>query len=163
MNVSFWIDNKEFRLSLTQMKRNDLQVSLGKKKYHVTVEFLNPDEILLNVNGKIYNVIISSNTTSYFVYVNERCFGIEKKSARQILGQKKDKQRMVNVETSMPGRIVKILLKEGDEVEEGQAVLILEAMKMQNEIKSPQAGKITKIGPKAGDSVETGAVLFAVG
>jgi len=58
---------------------------------------------------------------------------------------------------------VKILLKEGDEVEEGQAVLILEAMKMQNEIKSPQAGKITKIRPKAGDSVETGAVLFAVG
>jgi biotin carboxyl carrier protein len=155
MNVSFWIDNKEFRLSLTQMKRNDLQVSLGRKNYH--------DEILLNVNGKIYNVIISSNTTSYFVYVNERCFRIEKKSARQILGQKKDKQRMVNVETSMPGRIVKILLKEGDRVEEGQAVLILEAMKMQNEIKSPQAGKITKIGPKAGDSVETGAVLFAVG
>jgi len=132
-------------------------------KYHVSVEFLNPDEILLNIDGKIYNVIISSNTTSYFVYVSGRCFRIERKSALQILDQKKDKQRTVNVETSMPGRIVKVLLKEGNRVEEGQAVLILEAMKMQNEIKSPQEGIITKIGPKAGDSVETGALLFTVG
>jgi biotin carboxyl carrier protein len=62
----------------------------------------------------------------------------------------------------MPGKIVKVLLAEGDKVEEGQAVLILEAMKMQNEIKSPQKGKVTKIGPEAGDSVETGALLFSV-
>ena len=47
-------------------------------------------------------------------------------------------------------------------VEEGQAVLILEAMKLQNEIKSPQKGRLTKIGPKAGSSVETGALLFSV-
>jgi biotin carboxyl carrier protein len=62
----------------------------------------------------------------------------------------------------MPGRIVKVLLKEGDEVCEGQAVMILEAMKMQNEIKSPQSGHIGKIGPQTGDSVETGALLFTV-
>jgi biotin carboxyl carrier protein len=62
----------------------------------------------------------------------------------------------------MPGIIVKVLLAEGENVEEGQAVLILEAMKMQNEIKSPQKGKVTKIIPSAGDSVETGALLFSV-
>ncbi len=163
MNISFWLDNKEFRLNLTQTKKNDIQVSLGKTTYHVSVEFLKPDELLLNIDGKIYNVIISSNTTSHFVYVSGRCFRVEKKSVLQILGQKKDKQPTVNVETSMPGRIVKVLLKEGNRVEEGQAVLILEAMKMQNEIKSPQEGIITKIGPKAGDSVETGALLFTVG
>ncbi len=53
-------------------------------------------------------------------------------------------------------------MKEGDKVKEGQAVLVLEAMKMQNEIKSPQSGIITKINPTAGDSVEAGALLFSV-
>jgi biotin carboxyl carrier protein len=162
MNVSFWFNNKEFRLNLTQTKQNDILVSLGKKTYRVSVEFLNPDEILLNIDGKVHDVVVSANTTSYTVYWNGQCYQIEKKSALQILGPKIGKQRKANVNTSMPGRIVKILAKEGDEVEEGQAVLILEAMKMQNEIKSPQRGRISKIGPKAGDSVETGALLFTI-
>lgn len=162
MNVSFWMDEKEFRLNLTQMKKNAIQVSLGKKTYHVFAEFLNPDEILLNIDGKIHDIIINTSPTSYFVYVNGRCFHIEKKSAFQILGQKDDKQQTIDVKTSMPGRIVKVLLEKGEKVEEGQAVMILEAMKMQNEIKSPQEGIITQIGPKAGDSVETGTLLFIV-
>jgi biotin carboxyl carrier protein len=162
MNVSFWLDDKEFRLNLTRTKKNDILVSWDKNEYSVSVEFLGPDEILLNIDGKIHNVIVNSNTTSYTVFVNGRCFRIEKKSALQILGPKLGKQHKVDVKTSMPGRIVKILMKEGDEVEEGQAVLILEAMKMQNEIKSPQRGRISKIYPKAGDLVETGALLFTI-
>jgi biotin carboxyl carrier protein len=163
MNISFWIDKKEFRLNLTQMKKKDIRVSLGKRTYQVTAEFLSPDKILLNIDGKIHDVLINSNTTSHYVYVNGRCYQIEKKSALQILGEKGDKQQTISVTTSMPGRIVKILRKEGQEVKEGQAVLILEAMKMQNEIKSPRAGRIIKIGPKFSESVETGALLFTVG
>lgn len=162
MNVSFWLDGKEFRLNLTQTKGNDIRVSLGKKTYEVSVEFIGTDEILLNVDGKIYDVIVNANTTSYTVYVNGRCLQIEKKSVRQILGPQTGKQRMVKVQTSMPGRIVKVLMEEGEEVEAGQAVMILEAMKMQNEIKSPQSGRISKIMPQAGDSVETGAILFTI-
>jgi biotin carboxyl carrier protein len=162
MNVSFWLNDKEFRLNLIPTKKNDIQVSLGKKIYSVSVEFINADEILLNIDGKIHNVIVKANSTSYAVYVNGSCFQIEKKSALQILGPKTGKQRKANVNTSMPGRIVKILMNEGDKVAEGQAVLILEAMKMQNEIKSPQSGRINKICPKVGDSVETGALLFIV-
>jgi biotin carboxyl carrier protein len=162
MNVSFWVDKKEYRMNLTQTKENHIQVSLGRKKYEVSVEFLGPDEILLNIAGKVHNVIINSNTTAYSVYLNGRCFQIEKKSFFQIIGPKPGKQKKVNVQTSMPGRIVKVLIDEGEAVEEGEAVLILEAMKMQNEIKSPQSGRLTKIGPKPGDSVETGALLFTV-
>ena len=62
----------------------------------------------------------------------------------------------------MPGRIVKVYVKEGEKVKDGQPVLVLEAMKMQNEIKSPQSGKITKMNPKAGESVEAGSLLFTV-
>lgn len=162
MNVSFWLDGNEFSLNLTQSENGDILVTLGEKEYRVSVEFLDTDEILLIIDGRIHDVVINTNTTSYTVYINGRCFQVEKKSALQILGPKTGKLCKANVTTSMPGRIVKLLAKEGDEVVEGQAVMILEAMKMQNEIKSPQSGRIDKIGPQAGDSVETGALLFTI-
>jgi biotin carboxyl carrier protein len=162
MNLSFWLNNKEYKLNLKAKAKKQIQVSLGKKKYDVAVEFLNRDEILLNINGKVYNTIICSNNSSYSICVNGKSFDIERKSASQILGGSSVKKQKRDVKTSMPGKIVKILAAEGSEVEEGQAVLILEAMKMQNEIKSPQSGKITRIRPKPGDSVETGAFLFSV-
>ena len=162
MNLSFWLNSKEHKLSLKEKARNQIQVSLGRKKFDVTVEVLNKDEILLNIDGKVYNTIICSNTSSYSICVNGKSFDIERKSASQILSGSAVKKQKREVKTSMPGKIVKVLLDEGREVEEGQAVLILEAMKMQNEIKAPQSGKITRIGPKQGDSVETGALLFVV-
>ncbi len=162
MNISLWHDSKEFRLSLIERIDSRILVSIGKKKHNVSVEFLSSDEAILNIDGKFYDVLINSNSRSYFVYVNGKCFHIEKKSASHLLGEKPEKQRKRDIKTSMPGRIVKVLAQEGDKVKEGQAVLILEAMKMQNEIKSPQSGRITKIYPQAGDSMEAGSLLFTV-
>jgi biotin carboxyl carrier protein len=62
----------------------------------------------------------------------------------------------------MPGKVVKILVAEGGTVEEGQTLLILEAMKMQNEYKSPTHGKITKIFVQEGAAVETGAPMVTL-
>ena len=162
MNFSFWLDDKEFKLNFEEKVKNDILVYLGKRKYHVSAEFLSSDEILLIIDGKIYNIIINSNSLSYSVYVNGRFFKIEKKSVSQILVKKGIKAKKRNIMTSMPGRIVKVFFKEGEEVKEGQAVLVLEAMKMQNEIKSPQSGIITKIDLAPGDSVEVGSLLFSV-
>ncbi len=162
MDFSFWLNKKEYRLNVEEKVGNEIAVSLGKKQYRVSVEFISGDEILLNIEGRIHNVIVSSNKLFYSVYVNGRFFKIEKKSASQILGKKGAKLKKRDIKTSMPGRIVKVFMKEGDKVKEGQAVLVLEAMKMQNEIKSPQSGIITKINPTSGDSVEAGALLFSI-
>jgi biotin carboxyl carrier protein len=162
MNLSFWIDDKEFKLGFEEKSKNDVLVSLGERKHHVSVEFLTHDEVLLNIDGKVHEVVINSNTLSYSVYVNGRFFKIEKKSVSQILGREAVRPRKRDIVTSMPGRIIKVFVREGEKVEEGQPVLVLEAMKMQNEIKSPQSGTITKIIPKAGDSVEAGSLLFSV-
>ncbi len=162
MDFSFWLDNKEYRLNVEEQVENEILVSLGKKQYRVSIEFIGRDEILLNIDGRIHNVIVNSNTLFYSVYVNGRFFKIEKKSISQILGKRGAKTQKRDVRTSMPGRIVKVFVKEGDKVKEDQAVLVLEAMKMQNEIKSPQSGVITRIGPAAGDSVEAGTLLFSV-
>ena len=62
----------------------------------------------------------------------------------------------------MPGKIVKILVGEGDEVEQGQGLVVVEAMKMENEIKSPKAGVVKKVGVEEGETVESGALLVVV-
>ncbi len=67
------------------------------------------------------------------------------------------------VTSPMPGKILKILVKEGEEVKTGQTLLTLEAMKMENEIPSPKNGTIKKILIKEGDTVDTGQPLIEIG
>ena len=62
----------------------------------------------------------------------------------------------------MQGTIVKVLVAEGDAVEVGQAVLVLEAMKMENHISAEKAGTVTEVRVAAGDTVGTGDVLVVI-
>ena len=62
----------------------------------------------------------------------------------------------------MPGKIVKLLVKAGDQVQEGQTLLVMEAMKMQNELKTTTTGTVATVHVKEGATVETGAALITV-
>ena len=62
----------------------------------------------------------------------------------------------------MPGKVVRLLVKQGDLVEAGQGLLVVEAMKMQNEIRSPKSGKIERLFAKEGQPVNAGEVLLWV-
>lgn len=66
-----------------------------------------------------------------------------------------------SLRSGMPGKIVKVLVKEGDEVTAGTPLLVMEAMKMENEMKAPADVKITKLHVKPGDAVESGATLIS--
>ena len=63
----------------------------------------------------------------------------------------------------MPGKIWKLPVKQGDSVTAGQLVLILEAMKMENEIFAPVAGTVVSVNCKEGDTVNTGDTLLVIG
>ena len=62
----------------------------------------------------------------------------------------------------MPGRVVRVLVAVGDEVAEQQGVVVIEAMKMQNELKSPKAGRVVRVGAVVGETVQPGDVLVVV-
>jgi len=62
----------------------------------------------------------------------------------------------------MPGKVVRILVAVGDEVEAGQGIVVVEAMKMQNEMKTPRAGRVAAIQAKENDSVVAGSVLAVI-
>ena len=67
------------------------------------------------------------------------------------------------VAAPMPGTILKVNVKNGDAVKEGQVLLVLEAMKMENEIMAPKSGTITQVAVQKGASVNTGDALVFIG
>jgi biotin carboxyl carrier protein len=73
------------------------------------------------------------------------------------------KKKGVRVRAQMPGKIVRILVKAGDEVVRDQPLLVMEAMKMENEIRAQGAGKIEAIKVSEGQAVESGADLISIG
>jgi biotin carboxyl carrier protein len=62
----------------------------------------------------------------------------------------------------MPGRVVRVLVAAGEDVVEQQGIVVIEAMKMQNELKSPKTGKVVRVAVAPGDTVGAGDVLAVV-
>jgi biotin carboxyl carrier protein len=124
---------------------------------------------IVEVEPGVYSVIL--NGASYEVRVEAaqisiagHRYPIELDDPRQWKrpGSGAGVQGLAAIVAPMPGKIVRILVAEGDLVEAGQGILVVEAMKMQNELKAPRAGTVTSIAVKAGDGVNAGAVLATV-
>jgi acetyl/propionyl-CoA carboxylase alpha subunit len=71
-------------------------------------------------------------------------------------------QGRVNIAAQMPGKVVRLLVSAGESVEQGQGLVVVEAMKMQNEMKSPKAGRVVEVRAKPDSTVAAGEVLMVV-
>ena len=117
------------------------------------------DAYTVKVNGKSYAVKFEGdkavvNGKSYDVSVKE---GIQEKSSSASVGEGTE------ITSPMPGTVLKVLVSEGDTVEENQPLFVIEAMKMETEIKSPVAGTVTAINVSNGDKVESAQAMAYVG
>lgn len=162
INITLWNNGKKYQLSLEEERGGFFKVTHNSREYRVQGEKIKENEWLLWIDGRVYDVIVLFNREKYSVYLNGVCQEFKKDTSSRFLGKGSFQAAKKDVVTSMPGKIVKFLVREGDMVDEGQPVLILEAMKMQNAIKSPKKGKIIRLIPQAGDSVEAGSLLFSV-
>lgn len=122
--------------------RGSLSVNIGGRMVDLTIEGSPPDV-----------GIVASGHRSYVRVVSERERAAD--AARRGAGGAKDS----TIKSPMPGRIVKVMVAAGDEVNVGDPLLVVEAMKMENEIKAKQAGKIAEIHVAAGATVEANAKL----
>ena len=120
------------------------------------------------VNGNEYRVTVKRITrTLYKVKLGDKVTDVIVREDRVTVVKPKVEEKKKEVEIAegeaikamLPGVVTKILVKEGDEVKAGETIMIIEAMKMENEVKSPKAGTIKQIVVKEGDRVETGDVL----
>ena len=107
--------------------------------------------LIINVNGKDYNVSVRPDGT-----VLSTAPAAPAPAAAAIPAD------ATVIKAPMPGTMFKVLVKEGDEVQSNQAVVILEAMKMENEIQTPKAGKVLQVLVNEGDPIEEGKVLVVI-
>ena len=112
------------------------------------------------LDGACYEVRVLGNE----VTVNGRLFEIAVEDPRQWRRRNGTggAQGRVSITAPMPGKVVRLLVAEGDTVTAGQPVVVVEAMKMQNELKSPRDGQVTSIRAQENDSVNAGAVLVLI-
>jgi len=117
-------------------------------------------------DGKQFEVIVDDQGAHGFdVFVAGQIFYLQALDERSKLLTASTKPIATGpqrVESEMPGKVVKIAVSVGASVVEGEGILILEAMKMENEIKSPVEGVVTEISVAEGQTVESGALLFVV-
>jgi biotin carboxyl carrier protein len=96
--------------------------------------------------------------------VNGRPIAIEVFDPRSLRARKGGgaAQGRLQIAASMPGKVVRVLVSQGDSVEAGQGLVVVEAMKMQNEMKSPKAGRVVEVKTSPDAAVVAGEVLLVV-
>lgn len=112
------------------------------------------------LNGRVLEARVDGNT----VTVEGRSYRLERADPRKWNPNRAGPQAhgRAAVKSPMPGKIIQVLVSAGDEVAAGQGVVVVEAMKMQNELKTTSAGRVKSIHVKQNDTVEAGAVLVVV-
>ena len=102
----------------------------------------------------------------YRVLVDGRSYHIDLLDERRMrvggLQSAIELQGRQSVSVPMPGKVIAVLVSEGDPVERGQGLVIVEAMKMENEVRCPINGEVKEVKVKTGDALEAGAVLVVV-
>ena len=130
-----------------------------------------------SVSGQpVYSLLVDDKSFEGFVYPGDEAWEVllmgqqypvtvedeREKRLRAAAGGSVSDAGKFYLKSPMPGMVVTIPVEEGQEVEQGQVLLILESMKMQNELKSPRSGTIGRIRVKPGESVEQRQTLLSV-
>jgi biotin carboxyl carrier protein len=137
------VDGNEFLVDGTKTGRTSYSLIVDNRSFEIEVDN-SADEYRVLVDGRNYRVHL----------IDERRARVDDEGI-QLQGRQK-------ISVPMPGRVTAVLVSEADVVEKGQGLLIVEAMKMENEVRSPVAGKVEAIKVKPGDAVEGGAVLMII-
>lgn len=141
-------DEEKFNYELLPVCNHSFILKLNNKVFELTSEKLNSELFKVLIQG--YQFELTVRTT-----LQEKAFKLLESSAGF--------HHHMNVKAPMPGLILKVRKKVGEQVELGESVIILEAMKMENDLKSPASGIIQNIFVTEGSAVEKGFNLFSIG
>jgi biotin carboxyl carrier protein len=128
------------------------------------VELPEPGAFSILTNGRIYEARVEETLDGLVVVVDGHRFEIEVQDPRRWKAKAAGTggEGIATMRALMPGKVVRVLAVPGDLVEAGQGILVVEAMKMQNEMKAPRAGRVLKISVQAGSAVAAGDVLATI-
>jgi biotin carboxyl carrier protein len=134
------------------------------RSYELEASEPEPNVFLLKHEGRIYEVYVSPGQPSQ-VRIGSNEFEISIHDPKRLRGSGADHEHgegLAEIRTAMPGKVVRILLKTGTEVKKGDGIIVVEAMKMQNEMKSPKDGIVKEIRASEGITVNAGDILAII-
>ena len=140
------------------------RVTIGEKTLDLDVVKTGAADLSVLVDGASHDLSLEKTAEGYAVVLRGDRFDVDIKDAVKgtAIGRVAHTGPL-KLTAPMPGKIVKVLVGEGDVVEAGRGVLVMEAMKMENELKATRGGTIQEIKVKEGQAVEMGALLLIIG
>lgn len=124
---------------------------IGARAYELEVREIEPGSYLFFFNDRVREVRVDDSIKI-----------IDPRRLRSGQNSGAHHHGVAQIVAQMPGKVVKVHVEAGAEVEKGVGVVVVEAMKMQNEMKSPRAGVVVSVNVKPGDTVNAGDVLFVL-
>ena len=158
------IDGKNHRLELNRADHGGWACRLEGQQIEVDAVLARPDVLSLRIDNQAYEVKCERVGNELHIWVGSVRFAAEVRDPRSLRGRSRaaDDHGPRKLIAPMPGKVVRVLSHEGETVEAGAGILVVEAMKMQNEIKSPKKGTLRKILVTEGTAVNAGDVLAVV-
>lgn len=159
------INGQTMRLELEQNSGSGWRCKLEDEEFLLDAASIAPDIISLIYKGKTFEVRRERGVEGTRIRVDGESYDVEVNDPRSYRGRRKGSASSagpLKLLAPMPGKVVRVLVREESAVEAGQGILVVEAMKMQNELKSPKNGTVRKIMTEAGASVNAGDILAIV-
>jgi biotin carboxyl carrier protein len=158
-------DNKEVPAEIVEQSRG-YRITLGDKSYDVDSVRVVGNLYSLAVSGKSYEATVHKSAPDEFrvhLYDGMRVVTLLTPLDLALRGKRASSGASHgSVRAPMPGRVVKVLVKEGDAIEKGTGLVVVEAMKMQNELCAAISGTVKAVKVSEGDSVERNAELVVI-
>ncbi len=161
------VNDKSIPVSIEEEGRFQYRISINGKEIYVDAHRTEACVYSILVNGKSYEVDITHDGEDFIILIDGEMHRIsvidERRKLLKSIGTLEKPSGPRIISAPMPGRVVRILKKVGDRVEKSQGVIVVEAMKMENELKVNNDGVVKNIFVKEGDTVEAGQKLVEVG
>ncbi|MEX0813911.1 MAG: biotin/lipoyl-containing protein [Chitinophagales bacterium] len=157
-NFSFDIEQNRDELFINGEKTEACIQKIAEGSYHVILDYRSYNAELESVDTEEKSFTFLINGHSYTVKMQDRFDLLLKELGMSALAGSK----MTDIKAPMPGLVLEVLAKEGQELSKGDEVLVLEAMKMENVLKAPGDGVVKSISVKQGDAVEKNQVMVVL-
>ena len=164
MKLSIQIDGAEGQIEVLA-PAPDCRFRIGDgPERRADVEVPEPGVYSVLMDGRSYEARVEEGPNALVVVIDGRRFDIEVRDPRRLTRKAGGAADGVQIVAApMPGKVVRVLAAVGDEVAAGQGLLVVEAMKMQNEMKAARAGKVLSMSAKPGATVTAGEILATIG
>jgi len=159
------IDGKQHRIDLTPAAEpGRWNVQLDGHTVEADAHFIRPGVLSLLLEGRAYRIVLDADLADPALHLDEHRITWQAEDPRSFQRRRRHAgtDGPVTLKASMPGRVVRVLVEHGDHVVAHQGILVIEAMKMQNELKSPKEGRISDLRVEPGDTVAAGEVLAVI-